>query len=216
MKDKDFDAIKNSLKTLKRLERFGITYRVLGTILLAAINGSPHRKIGDIDLLLDIDNKKLVFSTLKNEGFKITKLKKFGFSWYETTKSEHIPFTFLLIGRFEKAFFSYYVNSFIELRISKKYIRPYKYSLFNTEFVGIPPRSVWEGIRTSNLNPKRKLDEETFESKFKTIPRGITLEDGIMIYVFSVRIPKLYKIFSYLYNIYGGVRVIFGKKYEIW
>lgn len=212
----EFNTIKNSLKILKKLERLRITYRVLGSILLAAIHGSPHRKIGDIDLLIDSSNKRLVFSTLKHEGFKIVLKKKCGFKWYEAIRKDCIPLTFLLIGTFTKKFFAYKILPSIELRISNEYIQPHRYSLFKTKIVGIPLRSVFEGIKVSNLNPKRKLDKIIFLSHFKTMPQGMSIEKGIAIYILGIRIPRLYGLFSFVYNIYGGMRVLWGKKYESW
>jgi len=193
-----------------------VNYRVLGSVLVAAINGKPHRTLGDIDILLDQSNLHRVVGELQKEGYKVINMKKLCFSWLEAHKENCIGFTFLLVGKFCEDYFSYKYG-WVELRISGSYLTPTKYSLLGYSFVGIPLCSVYEGLKISDLNPKRTLDNEVVKRVLgNKISGGNTLEQSFQVYLLGVAIPHLYPLFSRLYNIYGGLRVKFGKRYEIW
>jgi len=212
------EEIKGGLATLDKVfNKEGIGYRIIGSVLVAAINGKPHRTLGDIDVLLDKSNWQQVISDLKREGYQLVKKSKVGFNWFEAHKPNSLGFTFLLIGEFQDDYFEYELNHMLKLRIASSYLSPTKYSLFGYSFTGIPHRSIAEGLKASNLNPKRKLDKQVVASAFKNkIPDEIEFEKAFRIYLYGTEIPYAYPSFSYLYNLYGGLRVIFGKKYEIW
>lgn len=189
-------------------------YRVLGSILLVAHTNKVFRHINDVDVLLDIRIRDCVFEKLKNYGFELERKTKSGFSWFEAKKSDYLGLTFLLIGEFEKNYFSWRFMKFFELRIKADYLRPTEYNFENEKFTGIPLASAIAGIRQSFLNPKRKLDkqilgEEMDKTKVKTY-------NNISVYIFGLKFPYLYDLFSFFYNIYGGIRVMLGRKYEIW
>lgn len=216
--EQDIREIENGLAILTKVfNKEGITYRVLGSILVAAINGKPHRTLGDIDVLLDESSWQQISADLKKEGYQLVDKNKVGFNWYEAHKPHSLGFTFLLIGKFRNDYFEYELNRSLKLRISSSYLFPTKYSLFSHSFTGIPRRSVYEGLKISSLNPKRKLDREVVTKNFAgEIPTGTKLEKAFNIYLFGIEIPYAYSFFSSLYNLYGGMRVIFGKKYEVW
>ena len=207
--------IGNSLKTIT--EVFGscnANYRVLGSTLLVAHANRVFRHINDVDVLLDIKAKNCVFEKLKSYGFELEQKTKTGFSWFEVKKNGYLRLTFLLIGEFERNYFSWRFMKFFELRIKADYLHPTEYNFENEKFIGIPISSVIAGIRQSFLNPKRKLDkqvlgEEMSRTKVKTY-------NNISVYIFGLKLPYLYDLFSFFYNIYGGIRVMFGRKYEIW
>ena len=209
--------IKNSLAALDNIfNKEGINYRVVGSVLVAAINEKPHRTLGDIDILLERSNWQLVADNLKREGYQLVKKSKVGFNWFEAHKTNSLGFTFLLIGSFQDDYFEYELNHMLKLRIASSYLSPTKYSIFGYSFTGIPQRSIYEGLKASNLNPKRKLDKQVVASAFKNkIPKGTEFEKAFRIYLYGREIPYAYPSFSYLYNLYGGLRVTFGKKYEI-
>jgi len=207
--------IGNSLKTIT--EVFGscnANYRVLGSTLLVAHMNRVFRHINDVDILLDIKAKNCVFEKLKNYGFELEQKKKAGFSWFEAKKNGYLGLTFLLIGEFEKSYFSWRFMKFFELRIKADYLHPTEYNFENEKFIGIPISSAIAGIRQSFLNPKRKLDKQVLGEKIRKTK--VKTYNNISVYIFSLKLPYLYDLFSFFYNIYGGIRVMFGWKYEIW
>lgn len=216
--EEHFKKIKAGLSTLDKVfNKESVNYRVLGSVLVAAINGKPHRTLGDIDILLDKSDWQAVSVGLERGGYQLVQKSKFGFSWIEAQKSNSLGFTFLLIGKFRDNHFEYYLNNWLKLWIDGSYLQPTKYTLFDFPFIGIPISSIYEGLKASNLNPKRKLDREVITRVFGgKMPKGIKFEDAFKVYLWGLEIPKAYPFFSYLYNFYGGLRVIFGKKYEVW
>lgn len=209
------EQISNSLQVVTEIFRScNANYRVLGSVLLVAYTNRVFRHINDIDFLLNIDAKDCVFEKLKNNGFELEKKTKAGFSWFEAKRNGYLDLTFLLVGKFEKDYFNWYFMKFFELRIKADYLCPTEYNFENAKFIGIPISSAIAGIKQSFLNPKRKLDkqilgEEMNKTKIKTY-------NNICVYIGEIKIPYLYDIFSFLYNVYGGIRVMFGRKYEIW
>ncbi len=207
--------IGNSLKTITEIfAGCNADYRVIGSTLLVAYANRVFRHINDVDILLDIVSKDCVFEKLENCGFELERKTKAGFSWFEAKKSGYVGLTFLLVGRFEKNYFNWRFMKFFELRIKADYLQPTEYNFENSKFIGIPISSAIAGIKQAFLNPKRKLDKQILgEEMIKT--KGKTY-NHISVYIFGLRLPYLYDLFSFLYNIYGGIRVMFGRKYEIW
>lgn len=209
------ERLGKSLKiTVKALEECNAEYRVLGSVLIAAHVNRVFRRIGDLDLLIAKKDKDCVFKKLEREGFRFVKKHWGFFSWIEAHKKDYLGLSILLIGDFHPSYFSYHFLKIFELRIKSEYLKPTKYQFCGVSFVGIPTSSVLAGIKQAFLNPKRKVDNATMAEtrqkvKFKTY-------GNINVYVAGVKIPFLYDAFSFLYNIYGGIRVMFGKKYEVW
>lgn len=216
MKPKDqIQQIGNSLKIITAIfKTCNADYRILGSILLVAHTGKIFRHINDVDILLDVRAKNCVFKELENYGFKLEKKTKMGFSWFEAKKDKYLDLTFLLVGEFSKSYFSWRFMKFFELQIRADYLRPTEYNFETVKFTGVPFSSVVVGIRQASLNPKRKLDkeilgDEAIKSKVKTL-------NNISVYIAGIKLPLLYDLFSFTYNIYGGIRIMFGRKYEIW
>ena len=215
--DRQISDIKNGLLVLDRVfNQQKVSYRVLGSVLVAALNNKPHRTLGDIDILLDESDMNIIKAGLKQEGYEIITNSKFSIQWLEAHKPGSLGFTFLMVGTFGQNYFSYTFKK-IELRILNDYLKPTSYSLLGITFVGIPVRSICEGLKISNLNPKRKFDNEVVKNYVNEhILDGKSLEESFRVYFFGIKIPYAYPIFSYLYNLYGGLRVILGKRYEVW
>lgn len=213
-----FDSVSYGLKELDKVfNKQHIQYRVLGSVLVAALNGKPHRILGDIDVLVDEDGYREVVTRLKTEGYVMSLKHSFGFHWTEAHREGSLGFTFLLVGKFFKEYFLYSISKYIELRILRTYLEATTYSLLGTSFIGIPLRSIYEGLKISNLNPKRKLDRKVVTDYLKgSIPSGVTLDRAFSVFVFGIELPYIYKLFSELYNLYGSVRVRLGKRYEVW
>ena len=103
---------------------------------------------------------------------------------------------------------------FFELRIKSEYLRPTEYLFEDAKFTGIPISSAIAGIRQSFLNPKRKLDKKILKEEMKNTK--VKTYNNISVYIFGIKLLYLYDLFSFFYNIFGGIRVILGKKYEVW
>lgn len=218
VQDEHTKAVQNGLNVLNKVfNKNNVEYRVLGSVLVASLNGKPHRTLGDIDVLVDETDYEKVISRLRAEDYTTETKHKFGFNWTEAHHDGNLGFTFLLIGKFSKDYFSCKLTRNIELRISTKYLESTKYSLLGTSFIGIPLRSIYEGLKISSLNTKRTLDRKVVNDYLKgSIPLGETLDRSFKVYLLGVEIPHAYTLFSQLYNIYGGIRVLFGRKYEVW
>jgi hypothetical protein len=207
--------IKKSLQVMTEVfGSCGAEYYVLGSVLIVAYKNKVFRRIGDVDIVLDAKSKDCVFRKLEECGFVFRKHSKAGFTWVEAGKEGHLGLTFLLVGNFDSEFFSWRFMKICELRITHDYLEPTEYEFEGVKFVGIPISSVVAGIKQSLLNPKRRLDKqllqkELMENKAKT--RG-----NISVYIGNLKIPFLFDVFSFFYNIYGGIRVMFGRKYEVW
>jgi len=181
------ETVRSALIILDKIfNKQKINYRVLGSVLVAALNGQPHRKLNDIDMLLEIKQADQVFQSLRVEGYKIQPKHIFAFSWIEARHSQNLGFTFLLVGRFEEKYFTYKLSQYLQLKID-------------------------------NLNPKRTSDRKVVEKIFNSsIPVGQSLDQAFKIYLFGKEIPHVYSLFSQFYNLFGGLRILVGKKYEIW
>jgi hypothetical protein len=205
--------ITNSLKVITEIFKdCSANYRVVGSVLLVAYTNKIFRRIGDIDILIDKKNKDCIFKKLEENGFTLKKRFWIFFSWIEAHKNQHLGLTFLLVGKFLENYFSWRFMKFFELRMRSDYLKPTEYFFEGSKIIGIPISSVVAGIKQSFLNPKRKLDKKVLGNKnIESSPYN-----QISVYIFGMKGPFLYDVFSFIYNIYGGLRVIFGKKYEMW
>ena len=211
-------AIIGSLHILdKTFNKQSLHYRVIGSLLVAALNGKPHRKLGDIDILIDESEFDSITSNLRLEGYAIKKKTSSGFNWIEANHQKNLGFTFLLVGKFNQNNFTCNLTKTITLEISNAFLYPTPYTFFGIRFTGIPLRSIYEGLKISSLNPK-KASDRSLVAEFigGHIPAGESLNQAFRVLVFGIEIPYAYTFFSYLYNIYGGLRVLIKKQYEIW
>lgn len=216
MKNQERSTI-NSLEALQEVFKGIPDYRVLGSILVAAINGKPHREIHDIDLLIDEKNIKEVLARFEKLGFKRVQKHAPGFSWDEFEKPNYLTFTNLLKGSFKEGYFEYRINRWLSLRINGDYLTATQYKLYGLPIKGIPKRSVFEGIKIASLNTKRKIDREVITGNFGSeLPDGLSINKAFKVKVFGLNIPYLYGIFSQIYNLIGGVRQKLGKPYDPW
>lgn len=207
--------IANSLKTITDIfVKCNATYRIIGSVLLVAYTNKIFRHINDVDIILSIQAKDCVLEDLKKAGFKLETIKAFGFSWVEAKRDQHLTLTFLLVGDFKKDYFTWRFLNFFELRIRSAYLYPTIYLFANVDFVGIPISSVSAGISQAFLNPKRKMDKQILKNYIgkPSEPKY----NNISVFLLGIKLPYVYDSFSFIYNIYGGIRVIFGKKFEVW
>lgn len=209
--------VQQSMMVLQRaLVATHVKYRIVGSLLIAAIHGKPHRPLGDIDVIISEEDLPTVLDVLRAEGFRLTERHAWGFRWLESAKDDHLHFTFLLVGTFEKNCFSYKLSKHIVLHIDNAFLAETTYALNGISFTGIPVVSICEGLRASSLNPKRKRDRQVMQSQCARHQNGMRLDKAFTVYWHGMKLPKAYVFFSWLYNLYGGLRVLLGKRYETW
>jgi hypothetical protein len=207
--------IVNSLKVLTDvLKDCQSNYRILGSIIIVAYTQKIFRKIGDVDVLLDKDSEECVINRLRKKGFTFTKKHWANFYWWEASKKDHLGITIFLAGIFHEEYFSHRLTNYLELRIKNSYLTATQYKFNGVNFIGIPLTSAISGIKQAFLNPKRSLDKQVLEKEIKSLK--VAPYGNINVYFKGTKLPFLYDIFSFLYNIYGGLRVGMGQKYEIW
>ncbi|NQV91248.1 hypothetical protein HQ489_02130 [Candidatus Woesearchaeota archaeon] len=217
MAESQKEKIKNSLRLLENFKSNKITYRALGSILISALNKETHRKLGDIDIILEINDKEKAFSLLKKLGFKFNNRKAFGFSWTEATHPKYLQLEFLLIGDFTKEYFKCKFGKNVELRITSKYLKSTTYHLYKHNFQGIPLNSIYQGLKASDNKPNRMIDKKVFLKLLKdNVPDGLSVSQAFKIYIFGLKMPYAFPIFSYISDFIGRIRVLFGKKYYLW
>ncbi|MBI2049438.1 hypothetical protein HYT32_00780 [Candidatus Roizmanbacteria bacterium] len=208
-------GIANSLKILTDIFRLcKAEYRIIGSVLLVAYKNQVFRRIGDVDIILDAENKERVYKHLEAEGFRFTQKQWGGFHWVEGEKANHLELTFFLVGKFTKEYFTWRFFKIGELRINANYLKPTGYKFGGVTFIGIPITSVVAGIKQAFLNPKRSLDKKILREEIKSLKTSTY--NSIHVYLGGIKIPYLYDVFSFLYNIYGGSRVLFGQRWEAW
>jgi len=209
------EEITNSLKLVTRIfSQCNSQYRILGSIILVAYKQEIFREIHDIDILLDQKSEDCVLKKLKGEGFELKKRQWGSFSWIEAYKKNYLGLTFFLVGDFTADFFRYQFSKWGELRVNNDYIKPTSYKFNGIPFTGIPITSAIAGIYQAFLNPKRSIDKQLLAHEIATLK--IKKYNNINIFIGGLKIPFMYDTFSFLYNLYGGFRVRFGKKYEVW
>jgi len=209
--------IENSIKTMQTVFAGLEDYRVVGSILVASMNGKPHRELHDVDLLIDKRIYQQILDRFEEADFKRVKKHAPGFKWDEFHKPKHLTFGTLLIGTFEKDYFLYKANRGLTLTIKTEYLKPTNYTLFGLKIRGIPPRSAYEGIKAASLNSKRKKDKQIVAKYMGVkITDGLSINQAFNVKLFGIRVPYLYALFSQVYNLIGGIRLRFGKSYDPW
>jgi hypothetical protein len=208
------NTVITSLRLITKLLKYcDSEYRILGSILVVAHSGKIFRRIGDVDILIDKKSQNKLFKNLTKNGYKIIRRRWLFFSWFEASKPNCIGLTFLLIGDFQKDYFTYQIMKFISLRINNNYLKSTIYQFGGINFIGIPIKSVVAGIKQSFLNPKRKYDREALGGEMQ---KEVKVYGNINVYFGNTKVPYLYDIFSFLYNIYGAIRTFIGYKFESW
>lgn len=71
-------------------------------------------------------------------------------------------------------------------------------------------------VAAINQGPHRQLGDIDVLLDINQFQKVKTMAESFTVRIWGIKLPYLYLIFSFLYNLYGGLRVRFGKKYEIW
>ena len=206
-------------KTLKEvvsiLERNKVDYRFLGSVVTAAIFGNLHRRLGDLDLLVDEEKKEVVRKELEKLGFKRAG-GMFAFARkymsLETLIHDELLSVGYFLGRFNNDGSFRMGNTFINVSIKGRSAKPTNYELNGTAFVGIPKSAVAVGIIQSKSNPKRKKEVAMLQRK-KIKPFK---DEGVVIHIFGVRVNWIYKASMILLNLLGNLRVRLGVPFDPW
>lgn len=206
----------NTLEALlKILNKNDVEYRLLGSVVTSAMNKGVHRKLGDIDLLIDKDKKDIVFRNLKKIGYKQEggmfafgrkylsletlvhdELLSIGYFWGSFTKVG----TFLMGGKIASG------------EIESKTIQAEKYTLNGIDFIGLNRRAIATGIMQSAQNPKRKKEVELL--KFKNIKPFES--EGIHIKILGIPSDWLYTGSMAILRLIGTIRVKVGLTFDPW
>ncbi len=71
MSEFNCDVVITTLQqVLKILDDKHIEYRFFGSVVVAAMNGELHRKLDDLDLIIDSKGKKYLYAHLTQLGYK--------------------------------------------------------------------------------------------------------------------------------------------------
>ena len=200
---------------LKILNKHKVEYRFLGSLVTAAINGSLHRDLGDLDLLVDEMKKEILFKELRQVGYKRAG-GMFAFSRKHLNLETLVHDELLSIGYFWGRFGDRegfrMGNQFASVTIKPQSVVPTTYQLNEHAFVGIPERAVAVGIMQSASNPKRKKEVEMLAKK-KIKPFA---DEGISIRVLGIPFDWVYIVSMKVLNVLGKIRVLFGLPFDPW
>jgi hypothetical protein len=143
------------------LEENKIEYRLMGSLISAALYGGIHRKINDLDLLVDKNKQSVFEDALQKRGFS-KKVKNhlrvsewLNLSIYQHSQLLETSFygiTFKEDGSGELRTRSFMAN------VSDSVIERTVYDLAGIRFVGIPAGVVYRTILFNKSNPKRRKE----------------------------------------------------------
>ena len=211
------EQVKETLKQLTIiLETEKVEYRLLGSVVTAAINGSLYRRVGDIDLILDEKKKDKVFAQLTKLGYGRVESIMFVFARkylaLETLDHPELQSIGYFWGRWKKDGSFVMENRAIKVRIEHRGIEPSKYSLLGIDFVGIPPGAIATGIMTSRQNVKRKKEIKLMQEK-NIEP---LVNNYIHIHIFGIPFDLAYHGTMALLNLLGVIRQKLGLPFDPW
>lgn len=200
---------------LEILNKHEVEYRFLGSLVTAAINGSLHRHLGDLDLLIDETKKETLLKEFQQVGYRRAG-GMFAFSRKYMSLETLVHDELLSVGYFWGRFGDYegfrMGNQFMRVSIKPQSVVPTTYHLDGYTFVGIPERAVAVGIMQSASNPKRKKEVEMLARK-KIKPFS---DEGISIRVLGIPFDWVYTISMRVLNVLGKIRVLSGLPFDPW
>lgn len=199
---------------IKMMEKYDVEYRVLGSVVASAINEDQHRKLGDVDLLVDKRIQKRMIQDLEKVGYYAKGgMFSFGRKYLNLDTMNHKEL--LEVGMFWGNFNS--EGDFVLGRHWKTWadgsaIMPTKYQLHGVSFVGLPKATIYRGIMTSSSNPKRKNEIKIMKEA------GIKpeLRKYMHMSIFGIRIDWVYELIMWVLNLIGFIRVKMGKPFDPW
>jgi len=201
---------------IKALDKHKIKHLFFGSIIPAAINGSLHRPLGDLDLFVDVNKKDLFMNELKKLGYfggdrKLFKIME-AFNGFDYRHSKLLEISFFAVefGK-EKTSLKAVDFPFI-VKIENEAIKPTKYKLLNIPFSGIPQDTAYTGALIAKWNPKRKKEFEIFK-EYGICPRA---NNYLWVYWSKLEISWSYDLLNSCLNLLGRIRMWFGLTYDLW
>src|SRR3989344_1257944 len=195
------------------LEKNNIQYRFLGSIVFAALNGRLHRNIGDLDLLVDLSGKDILFKELKKLGYyQADGIFAFGRKYLalETLKHTSLLEVGFFYGKWKDDGAFVMGNEKANLEIEPHAVRATPRELNGIHFVSIPDRAIAAGVYTSRTNPKRQKEIEILKEKeIEPLPHKY-----IHVTILKVHADWIYHLSIQLLNIIGAIRVRMGMAFD--
>jgi len=209
-------VIQTLQKVVEVLEENHVEYRIIGSVVVAAINGKLHRKLGDMDLIIDIGKKDVLYKALKSLGYKEAKGKVFAFGrkYYclETLDHQELLEVGYFYGTWQKDGSFLIGNKYVNVCIEDIAVKETEYKLHGIRFKGIPKRIAATNIMTSKSNPKRQ--SELLILKKKNI--APSPNNFIHINIFGVNADWMYHFGVAILNTWGNIRVKLGLAFDPW
>ncbi len=205
-----------SLKQLvKILNNNNVKYRFLGSVVISAINGKQYRNLGDLDLIVDIKGKDILYTQLINLGYKRAG-GIFAFArrylFLETLEHEKLIGVGYFVGRWQKDGSIIMGEKLIKVSIESYALKSTQYELYGIEFIGIPQQSIATGVKSSENNPKRKKEILILKEK-NILP---FTNNYIHIDIFGIKSDWIYHFTMKILNIVGVLRVKLGLPFDPW
>ncbi len=208
-----------TLKTLGKvvaiLDEYNIEYRFLGSVVTAAINGKLHRKLGDLDLIVDVKDKDILYQKLKEAGyFRAGGMFSFARKYMELETLEHSSLLGVgfFYGKWQPDGSFLLGNQKINVTIDGRALTKTEYRLYDISFFGLPQEAIATGIKTSESNPKRKYELLLLREKNITPLKN----NYIHISIFGIKADWIYHFVMSLFNFIGGIRVSLGLAFDPW
>jgi hypothetical protein len=192
-----------------------IKYRFLGSIAVAALNGKPHRRIGDIDLVIDERKHLMLRKALLDAGYEEAG-GMFAFARKYLSLETLIHRDLLSVGYFYGKWKKYGAfemgNRVLKVSIDSWALKPTTYSLAGLQLIGIAPEIIATGIRSSARNPKRKKELELLKQKEITPAKN----NYIHVQILGVSVDWVYHAAMGFLNILGMLRIRLGLPFDPW
>jgi len=187
----------------------------IGSVVIAAINGKLHRKLGDLDLIVDSKKADILYKELAKLGYSRAKgMFSFGRKYLslETLDSPSLLGVGYFHGEFRDDGSFVMGNKRINVEIDPSAIIETRYKLLGQHFMGIPESAAATGVMTSSTNPKRKKELVLLKE------RNITPLPNNYIHVnfFGMRIDWVYHLTMLILNVIGSIRVKMGLAFDPW
>jgi hypothetical protein len=202
-------------KVVEILESNHIKYLFLGSVVVAAINGKPHRKLGDLDLIIDSSGKDTLYDELMRMGYtRAGGMFSFARKYLslETLDSSTLLGVGYFHGNFKKDGSFMMGNNKINVTIAPVALKETAYTLLGIKFIGIPENVAAVGVLTSKTNPKRKKEVALLTDKnIKPLQNNY-----IHVNIFGMKADWIYHLSMGLLNLIGSIRVKLGLAFDPW
>lgn len=207
--------VKKTLElTILILNKYRVEYRVLGSVVTAAIIGKQHRKLNDIDFLIDSSRRKEILEEFYKVGY-YHRGGRFAFARkylnLDSLENNNYLEAGMFWGSWDNDGFTIGSKS-NGITIDQKALVKHKYKLHGVNFVGLPKEVISRGLMASSGNPKRKLAVRFFREN-NILPMK---NDYIHPHIFGFKVDFIYYLAMHLLNEIGFIRVKLNKPFDPW